>query len=49
MIKNIPNKYTLSLLKAKIDLKFKNLYDFLYLPMDIQVILISLKFIIKYK
>jgi hypothetical protein len=34
MIKNIPNKYTGTLLKEKINLKFKDLYDFFYLPMD---------------
>ena len=37
MIKNIPNKYTNALLKEKINLKFKDKYDFFYLPMDFLV------------
>jgi hypothetical protein len=35
MIKNIPNKYTTTLLKDKINLKFSEKFDFLYLPMDL--------------
>ncbi|KAE9614827.1 hypothetical protein Lal_00036192 [Lupinus albus] len=34
MIKNIPNKYTSSLLLAAIDENHKGSYDFLYLPID---------------
>eukprot|EP00826_Nyctotherus_ovalis_P021005 TRINITY_DN1669_c0_g1_i3.p1 TRINITY_DN1669_c0_g1~~TRINITY_DN1669_c0_g1_i3.p1 ORF type:complete len:351 (+),score=83.56 TRINITY_DN1669_c0_g1_i3:495-1547(+) len=34
MIKNIPNKYTQSMLLKKINKKFKDLYDFFYLPID---------------
>lgn len=37
MLRNIPNKYTQSLLKQEIDdLGFAGLYDFFYLPMDKQ-------------
>ena len=38
MIKNIPNKYTSKLLRDKINLTFKDKYDFFYLPMDFKVI-----------
>ena len=34
MIKNIPNKYSQSLLKETIDLDHLNKFDFLYLPID---------------
>ena len=34
MIKNIPNMYNKFFLRDKINEKFKNKYDFLYLPMD---------------
>ncbi|KAM3136726.1 hypothetical protein pb186bvf_011171 [Paramecium bursaria] len=34
MIKNIPNKYTQSMLLEKIDIKHKDNYDFFYLPID---------------
>jgi hypothetical protein len=34
MIKNIPNKYTTKLLRDKINVTFKEKYDFFYLPMD---------------
>ena len=37
MIKNIPNKYNTELLREKIDVYFKNKYDFFYLPMDLKV------------
>ena len=36
MIKNIPNKYTQKMLLKKIDKKFKNIYDFFYLPIDLK-------------
>jgi hypothetical protein len=39
MIKNIPNKYNSELLREKIDVDFKNKYDFFYLPMDLKVFL----------
>lgn len=32
MIKNIPNKYTVKLLKKELDKNFKDKFDFLYLP-----------------
>lgn len=34
MVKNIPNKYTIQLLKDLIDKNHANSYDFLYLPID---------------
>jgi len=34
MIKNIPNKYTETLLIQSLDRNFSGLYDFLYLPID---------------
>jgi hypothetical protein len=34
MIKNIPNKYTLSSLLDEINIHFKNTYDIFYLPID---------------
>ena len=37
MIKNIPNKYTQSMLLEKIDIKHKDNYDFFYLPIDFTV------------
>ena len=42
MVKNIPNKYTSNLLKEKINLRFKDKYDFFYLPMDFIVRLFKL-------
>jgi hypothetical protein len=36
-IKNIPNKYSQDLLLEDIDQKFKNAYDFFYLPIDFEV------------
>lgn len=38
MIKNIPNKYSLKLLSDEIDEAHANMYDFLYLPFDFDVI-----------
>ena len=37
MIRNIPNKYTVSELAEEIDEFFMNTYDFLYLPCDFYV------------
>ncbi len=37
MVKNIPNKYTMELLKERINKNFMERYDFFYLPMDFQV------------
>ncbi len=37
MIKNIPNRYNQESLLNIIDINFKGLYDFLYLPMDFKV------------
>ena len=34
MIKNIPNKYTKKMMLGEFDKKFKNTYDFFYLPID---------------
>jgi len=34
MIRNIPNKYTSKLVREKINVRFRNKYDFFYLPMD---------------
>eukprot|EP01066_Platyproteum_vivax_P014311 Platyproteum_vivax@DN6417_c0_g1_i1.p1 len=34
MLKNIPNKYTKSMLLAALDERFKETYDFFYLPID---------------
>jgi hypothetical protein len=39
MIRNIPNRYSINDLAEEIDEDFKNLYDFLYLPCDFNVIL----------
>ena len=36
MIKNIPNKYSVKMLKETIELTHKNKFDFLYLPIDFQ-------------
>lgn len=38
MIRNIPNKYTISELSEEIDSEHANSYDFLYLPCDLKVI-----------
>jgi hypothetical protein len=38
MIKNIPNKYSLSILADEIDATHLGQYDFLYLPFDYTVI-----------
>lgn len=37
MIRNIPNRYNQESLLQVIDVKFKGLYDFFYLPMDFKV------------
>lgn len=37
MIRNIPNKYTISELAEEIDIDHDNTYDFLYLPCDPKV------------
>ena len=42
MIKNIPNKYTQSMLLEKIDIKHKDNYDFFYLPIDFTVFIWNL-------
>jgi len=34
MIKNIPNKYSASLLMNTMDVNHKDVYDFFYLPID---------------
>ena len=34
MIRNIPNKYTKELMLQSIDKRFRNKYDFFYLPID---------------
>lgn len=34
MLRNIPNKYTRDMLCDQLNVKFKNQYDFLYLPID---------------
>jgi len=34
MIQNIPNKYTKKMLMEEINEKFRNKYDFFYLPID---------------
>ncbi len=39
MIRNIPNKYSVSELAAEIDTEHPDTYDFLYLPCDLKVIL----------
>lgn len=36
MIKNIPNKYTKKMMLGEIDKRFKNKYDFFYLPIDFE-------------
>ncbi|CDW78305.1 rna recognition motif 2 family protein [Stylonychia lemnae] len=36
MIKNIPNKYSVKMLKETIEMTHKSKYDFLYLPIDFQ-------------
>lgn len=38
MIRNIPNRYNQEALLKVIDVKFKGMYDFVYLPMDFRVI-----------
>lgn len=40
MIKNIPNRYTLPMLADEIDSTYKDCYDFLYLPFDLDVIIV---------
>jgi hypothetical protein len=37
MIRNIPNKYDLELLRQELNQSFQNKYDFLNLPVDIKV------------
>jgi hypothetical protein len=37
MIKNIPNKYTSEMLVELIDSRLADSYDFLYLPIDLNV------------
>jgi hypothetical protein len=37
MIKNIPNKYSISALLEEISIHFKGKFDFLYLPVDSSV------------
>ena len=37
MIKNIPNKYDKNMLMKEINLKFRDKYDFFYLPIDFTV------------
>lgn len=37
MIRNIPNRYNQEALLKVIDVKFKGMYDFVYLPMDFRV------------
>ena len=37
MVRNIPNKYTQSLILEEIDETHKNCYDFFYLPIDFTV------------
>ena len=37
MIKNIPNKYTKMMIMEEINLKYKEQYDFFYLPIDFTV------------
>jgi hypothetical protein len=34
MIKNIPNKYSISILREEINSYYEGIYDFLYLPLD---------------
>ncbi|CAE7253837.1 ML4 [Symbiodinium natans] len=34
MLRNIPNRYTRDMLVARLDKGYKNLYDFVYLPID---------------
>ena len=37
MIRNIPNKYTQEMMIALLDVNYKGLYDFFYLPIDLKV------------
>lgn len=43
MIKNIPNKYSLKLLSEEIDEEHADRYDFLYIPFDSNVNLLSIQ------
>ena len=36
MIKNIPNKYTKKMMLGELNKRFKNSYDFFYLPIDFE-------------